>query len=275
MLDTTGVLLLARAMELVVSAGAMLGVRVVSEAFHFGAPGGAIAGEAASIALLGKRCGLETRESAALVAGRKWLVMRAHAPYLALGAWLGFDVLSRLGRAVHVPSLPWWVLGSGAVPLALSIAARAAMPLLRAECVTRLTKARHITAMSSAVFFMAWLVEAAETAIILRIVGIPLSMASVLAIETGLSLARSAVAFAPGGLGVQDLGYATALGMLGVPHESAAAFVLLKRAKEIAWIAFGFLLFVIGRRSRSDATPRHPDHLEAPPSRAPGQPAAA
>ncbi len=65
-------------------------------------------------------------------------------------------------------------------------------------------------------------------------------MGAVVAVESGLSLARSAVAFMPGGLGVQDMGYATALAALGTTHETAAAFVILKRAKEIVWIAIGF-----------------------------------
>jgi hypothetical protein len=55
-------------------------------------------------------------------------------------------------------------------------------------------------------------------------------------------LLRSVGNFAPAGLGLQDAGYATMLSGLGMPIDTAAAFVILKRAKEMTWIAFGYAL---------------------------------
>jgi hypothetical protein len=53
---------------------------------------------------------------------------------------------------------------------------------------------------------------------------------------------------------VQDAGYAAFLGALGVPQPLAtgAAFVLLKRAKEVLWATIGYA-FLLSDRSRQQA----------------------
>jgi uncharacterized membrane protein YbhN (UPF0104 family) len=53
-------------------------------------------------------------------------------------------------------------------------------------------------------------------------------------------MVRSIVVIAPSGLGVVDLGYATVFGALGADPGNAAAFVLLRRAKEAVWVAIGY-----------------------------------
>jgi hypothetical protein len=245
LLDASGVVLAARAAGIELRPAATLGVRVVSEAFHYGAPGGVVASEAAALALFMRRCALELHEAVVVLAGRKQLVMRAHTGYLLLAASWGAAALT----GVHTRAA-WLVAASALVPLAssvvLGLAMRRAPRFERARpYTTRFFDAFHVTVPATFVFLAAWCVEAAETAVILRVVGVSLSMSSVLAVEGMLSLARSAVAFVPGGLGVQDVGYATALAAFGVPHDQAAAFVLLKRAKELAWIAAGFALYFV------------------------------
>ena len=91
-------------------------------------------------------------------------------------------------------------------------------------------------------FFFCWCLEALESALLLHLVGAPIDLAAVFAIEAGLSLVRSAAVIAPSGLGVVDLGYATVLPMLGADAGAAPAFVLLKRAKEVVWVLFGYAL---------------------------------
>jgi hypothetical protein len=245
-LDTTGVLVLARTAAIEVRGVTLLGVRVVSEALHFGAPGGVVAAEAAALALFARRCGIEPRQAGLLVAGRKWLVMRAHAIYLTAAAVLSASVLGSIRG-----SLPGWVLASALVPLALSIVLEAAYLGIDGE---RVRRARRATVAGTLVFLAAWLVESAETAVMLRLLRAPLPMAAVLAVESTISVARSAVALMPGGLGLQDLGYATTLGALGASHETAAAFVILKRLKEVAWIAIGFGIGWLGQLRASSAS---------------------
>ncbi len=221
-LDSTGVMLIARSAGISLRAVSTLRVRVVSEALHYGAPGGVVASEAAALGMFVRTCGLEMKDAIAIAARRKQFVTRAHAAYIAIGA---------LASAAAFRSLAWLVLASALIPLGMSIGIGFAMK--------RAKPSAQISVAGTLVFLASWLVESVETAVIASLVGAPLSMTSVLAIESVISLARSAVAFVPGGLGVQDVGYASLLGALGVPHENAAAFVLLKRAKELAWIAIG------------------------------------
>src|SRR5262249_29210337 len=94
---------------------------------------------------------------------------------------------------------------------------------------------------------------------ILRLLGVDLSFAAVMAFEPVVSFARSAAFFIPAGLGVQDAGYMAFLRQAGIPDpvNRAAAFVLLKRFKELVWIAVGWIL-LLATRSRVEGRARTP-----------------
>jgi hypothetical protein len=79
--------------------------------------------------------------------------------------------------------------------------------------------------------------------------------------------------FAPGGIGVQDVGYLAVLQAYGVPDAASIgpAFVVLKRLKETFWIAIGF--GVLARSGPRDVI-LHPENAEDPPATA-AQPAGA
>jgi uncharacterized membrane protein YbhN (UPF0104 family) len=100
-----------------------------------------------------------------------------------------------------------------------------------------------------------WFMEAAESWLLLRLLGVALPYGAVLAFEPVVSFARSAAFFVPAGLGVQDGGYMAMLRGFGIPDATnrAAAFVLLKRFKEVFWIIVGWTLFLATRRSRLPA----------------------
>jgi uncharacterized membrane protein YbhN (UPF0104 family) len=79
---------------------------------------------------------------------------------------------------------------------------------------------------------------------------------AVLAMEAAVVFARNAAFFVPAGLGVQDAGYLAFLSAFGVAAPLAAAFIVVKRTKELLWIAAGYLvLLVLDRRApRESAT---------------------
>jgi len=66
-----------------------------------------------------------------------------------------------------------------------------------------------------------------------------------------VTLLRSIAFMVPAGLGVQDAGYVAFLAAFGVPEAATVgvAFVLIKRAKELFWIAMGFVLFLFSKQS--------------------------
>jgi uncharacterized membrane protein YbhN (UPF0104 family) len=111
-----------------------------------------------------------------------------------------------------------------------------------------------------------WFAEAGETWVLLRLLGVDLSFAAVLAFEPVVSFARSAAFFIPAGLGIQDAGYMAFLRQAGIPDavNRAAAFVLLKRFKEIFWVVVGWILLLATRgRTAERGQPAAPPTPEA------------
>ena len=102
---------------------------------------------------------------------------------------------------------------------------------------------------ATAAFLGCWLVEGAEALVILRLLRVDVSYGEVLAFEVVVSLLRNLAFMVPAGIGVQDASYVAFFGAFGVPDAPTlgVAFVLIKRAKELLWIAVGLLLFVVLR----------------------------
>jgi uncharacterized membrane protein YbhN (UPF0104 family) len=119
----------------------------------------------------------------------------------------------------------------------------------------RVGAARSANWRVTAAFFACWILESLETTLILWLVGGPLDLSLALGVEGAISLARSLGNLAPAGFGVQEAGYATLLTGAGMAVDSAAAFVLLKRCKEIVWIAAGYALLAALRVSPNLSQP--------------------
>jgi hypothetical protein len=100
-----------------------------------------------------------------------------------------------------------------------------------------------------------WVMESVESWLLLLVLGVHLGFTEVLAFEPAVSLLRSLAFFLPGGLGVQDAAYLQALqspsASVVLPPATAAAFVLLKRFKEVFWIVTGFGVLAGMGRARS------------------------
>jgi uncharacterized membrane protein YbhN (UPF0104 family) len=111
--------------------------------------------------------------------------------------------------------------------------------------------------------FASWLFEAVESYLMLRLLGVELSFAAVLAIEAVVSFARHVLIVVPAGVGVQDVGYVALLAALGV-HDAVtlgAAFAVLKRSKEAFWAVVGLTMWFGGSRvSRMTDAPSLAQH---------------
>ncbi|NTV01180.1 MAG: UPF0104 family protein [Chlorobiaceae bacterium] len=91
----------------------------------------------------------------------------------------------------------------------------------------------------------AWLMLSVESYLILNLLGIKLAFGQVLAFDTAMLMLRAIFFFIPSGLGVQELGYLAFFGALGVSAADLAAFLLLRRAKEILWYAIGYIVMFL------------------------------
>jgi len=254
----------------------LAGVRVRYDAVASTLPAGTVLAESLTPSWL--PFGIE--EGVAGMGARKCSVGIAQSLYLLASFGVGYAALS-----ARAPQLPWVVFGlaimllvvfgvTGATLFFGRVAARARgmlaalpIPRLRAALDAR-TRAfdstdAHLQRFARAgarpfgvaiLFFLgAWLVEALETWLLLWLLGAHLSPLDVLAFEASLSLLRSLVFFAPGGIGFQDMGYMAALSALGVADAASvgAAFVVLKRGKEIAWAGVGYSLLAASALPRT------------------------
>jgi uncharacterized membrane protein YbhN (UPF0104 family) len=89
-------------------------------------------------------------------------------------------------------------------------------------------------ALSCALHLAAWIASAIGTWIAFRLIGVRLAVVSVLAIESFVYAARTAAAFVPSALGVQEAAYVVLTPLFGVGAEFGLAVSLLKRARDIA-----------------------------------------
>lgn len=268
--DTAGWSRAARVLGYRIRYKTLLLVRVGSEALATALPAGVVFAESAKIPLFVRRAGLTTSQAVATVAVRKYLVLSAQSAYLLVVSALAALALGFRPLALPAPAAwgPWLavaavVLAGAAFCVRCMLAhgqlARRVRSIAhrwfprasgKADCQFASTDAtlarffqigRAQEARITSWFLLGWLCESLETYVVLRLLGLELSFGAVAALEVTLALLRNAAFVVPGGIGIQDAGYALLLRALGVPDsvEVAAAVALLKRFKELLWMGLG------------------------------------
>jgi putative membrane protein len=86
---------------------------------------------------------------------------------------------------------------------------------------------------SAALHLAGWIVSAIGAWIAFRLIGVHVDLAAVMAIESLVYATRSAAAFIPNALGVQEAAYTVLAPLFGVGAEFGLAVSLLKRARDI------------------------------------------
>jgi len=85
----------------------------------------------------------------------------------------------------------------------------------------------------AALHLIAWLIGTGETAIAVALLGRPLSILDIVAMEAFVTALRGVAFFVPAALGVQEGAYVVIGAALGLPPDIALAVSLLKRGREI------------------------------------------
>jgi uncharacterized protein (TIRG00374 family) len=262
---------------------ALLGVRVVADALLLGLPWGSVVSETVQPYLLRRRCAVPLETGIAASVARKFFVVVSHGIFLALGTLLAWPRLEHNSTAaIGQTGLPWLLLVTSLALVAAALAGvvatahgrvadrvhrgldllggrwlrswleRSALRFQRTdeELATFFGHAPLRLLPSIALYELGWLVRSLETWLFLYLVGVDVSLAVAMVIETALILVRALAVPVPAGLGVQDTGYVLCLKALAVPDAATvgAAFVLLKRGKDLFWILLGFVLLGLGRR---------------------------
>jgi uncharacterized protein (TIRG00374 family) len=247
-----------------------------------GLPSGSVLSETVLPWLLKRRCGVPTEIGIVATVARKFFVVVSHGLFLGVATIMAWPLLERASRtAIGRVGLPSLLLATSLVLVAVAVLLVAATAF--GQVADRLHRGldRFVgrwmgswlernalrfrrTDAALAAFFrspsglappillytLGWLIRSLETLLMLHLVHVHVPFSAVMVIETSLILVRALAVPVPAGLGVQDLGYVLSLKALGVPDPTTvgAAFVLLKRGKDLFWVALGYLLLALGRR---------------------------
>ena len=116
---------------------------------------------------------------------------------------------------------------------------------------------RHLTNtsgfwLSGSGYFLAWLCGVLEAWVFLSLLEMPNDILSALVVQVWSVLVTRLTAFVPGNVGTHEAGTVMVFSFLGLGADSAMAFALLRRVRQIIWIAVGLsLLAKVSRREES------------------------
>jgi uncharacterized protein (TIRG00374 family) len=96
--------------------------------------------------------------------------------------------------------------------------------------------------LSVASHLIGWMISALETFLILRFLGLPVSLGMATAIDALGSGVRFASFMVPASLGVLEGANVAAFAALGLGAEAGLAFSLVRRARQAVWIGLGLLV---------------------------------
>ena len=88
-------------------------------------------------------------------------------------------------------------------------------------------------------FFMGWAAGIVEVWVFLGVLGLPSDVQSALVIQVWSVIVTRLTTFIPGNLGAQEAGIVMIFSFLGLSPESAMAFAVLRRLRQLGWIAAG------------------------------------
>jgi uncharacterized protein (TIRG00374 family) len=259
-----------------VGLGTLVWTRLAGEAFNLTTPTAALGGEAVKTWLLRDRVPVAEALSSVIVA--KTTITIAQGLLLLLGVVLAWTSLAADSRiltamewllALEIASLALFVLAQtrGLASFGGRVLARLGMRRFegheglgrvdRSLTEFYLQRPRRL-ALSILHHFVAWLLGAVETWMILWFLGTPVSLVTATVIEAFGTGIRFATFLIPGSLGALEGGYAATFAALGLGSTMGVTFSLVRRIREIVWIAVGLIAFALLRVQRPPDPSRQP-----------------
>ncbi len=253
-------------------------IQVVAETVSMTLPAGVAVGEPLRPWLCRRFMGVPLPDGFASIAVRKLMLGAAQGIYTIMGAFAGFSILQAASsKVLGFGGLGFVMFGAGAFValsflgmLLMMLNGNAAVTLHRVMVRVPFRKVREwlldreegfaetdrkLHGVKSdglvgllpvmALYIAAWMMLSVESYLILHLLGIKLAFSQVLAFDTAMLMLRAIFFFIPSGLGVQELGYLAFFGALGVSAADLAAFLLLRRAKEVVWYAIGYIVMFL------------------------------
>jgi len=243
-------------------------VRMVGEALNLVIPAGSLGGEPVKAVLLKRGHGIGYREGTASLFIARTVNVLALVAFAAVGfaLMLGVEALSRsfvLAAGLGLLALGLGVAGFYAVQrwgVASFLARRLVARRLGGHLAARLegflepihavddrfeqfyARRRLRFAGALALAFLNWLVGAAEIMVIMWFLGAPVSPSEAWLIEAVAQLVRAGFFFVPASLGVTEVAMVLVYDALTGRPSLGFAVALIRRARELVWIAWGLWL---------------------------------
>ncbi len=258
----------------------LLWIRIATEATANSLPAGLAVCETLKVILLGRRLGIEPSEAAANGIVSKFSLGISHGLFLILGLRLASEILRQ--NSVQLTGRPGLqYIGFAVAAIFLMITVTATLLVFRGNVITSLFRrlqrlplraaqrwfARHeeqfrdvdhnLSAVSQlpkrqmvlsvTLYFLGWFCSALENFLILTLLGAHATFGQCISLEAVISIVRLMFFFIPSSIGVQEVIYFTIFRGFGFADGDAiaAAFIIIKRLKEICWIAIGYGLLSI------------------------------
>jgi len=253
----------------------LLAVHIAGESFYRFIPAGAVIGDSVKVLLSRKLFRIDSSQAVSSLLLRKLFMGTAQVFYIGTAVVLGIlmhgvanagsleltgGVLAVALFALFAAMAFWMMKGTlcmSVFTLLMRLPSKRVREALRAHrhmfietdaLLHDVLRSRRGDVLASMGFFFCnWMTELLETFLILLALGAAIPVTGTMLFEPVISLVRSIAFIFPGGLGVMDAGYASALQMYNVPNAAilAAAFIVVKRSKEIVWIIVGIALAMI------------------------------
>jgi uncharacterized protein (TIRG00374 family) len=163
-----------------------------------------------------------------VVRGMEWLLV---VQVLAVGGFVAVQAGGALRGSTRWLRKLGWLSGRRLEPLAQ----------INDELAHFYRREPRRLALSIFFHFLAWLIGALEPWLILRWIGLPVSLAEATAIEAFSSGIRFAAFLVPGYLGALEAGHVAIFAALGLGAPAGLSFTLIRRVREAAWTGLGFL----------------------------------
>jgi uncharacterized protein (TIRG00374 family) len=98
---------------------------------------------------------------------------------------------------------------------------------------------RRRCCLSCLAYFLGWVAGVIEAWVFLSMLELPHDLLSALVVQVWLVIVTRLTAFVPANLGTHEAGIVVIFAFLGLAPESAMVFALLRRVRQIGWIAAG------------------------------------
>lgn len=246
--------------------GPLVGIRLAGEAVNDTTPTGSLGGEALRALLVVRAApGLDVEDGLVSVVAAKtaligtqalfiltalvlaWALLALPASVLALLAFLALFMVAATTTFLWAQLRGLFRIGGRALGW-LGLGDRATSTAARVDAALRAfyRQGRRRLAVAWAYHFLGWLAGVVETWLALRLLGVPVPVATAVVVEAGAVGMRAVGFLVPAAVGIQEGGLVGLFTLLGLGPATGLAFGAVRRIREATYIVLGYACLALG-----------------------------